>query len=350
MKSSQKQKGIFTILLLVGGAAFFLSIHFLLYLYLPFQKEETHKIVDIPDGAHMRVVADLLAREGLIQYKEYFIVLGKLTQTEKNIHPGEYDFHTRMLPLDILTLLRKGKIIQYEVSIPEGYTSYMIADLLEEKRLANRNEFIRLVHDPVFIQTLNLNARSLEGYLFPSTYFFPRRIKTEEILKKMVSTFNQEYTPEIDEAAGRLRMSRHEVVTLASIIERETALDEERPWVSAVFHNRLDKNIPLQSDPTVVYEMKGYNGRITKKMLLTKTPYNTYRLKGLPEGPISNPGKKSLLAAVHPAPVNYLYFVSKNDRTHHFSSTLQEHNRAVAKYQRRVKKEKKGEIDKRLSS
>lgn len=333
MSASLKQKGGFTLLLLIGGAVLFLSIHLLLYLYLPFQKEETHKIVDIPDGAHMRVVADLLAREGLIQYKEYFIVLGKLTQTEKSIHPGEYDFHTRMLPLDILALLRKGKIIQYEVSIPEGYSSYMIADLLQEKRLADRDVFLRLVHDRAFIQSLNLNMKSLEGYLFPSTYFFPRRIKTEEILKKMVTTFNQEYTPDIDEAAGQLKMSRHDVVTLASIIERETGANEERLWVSAVFHNRLKNKIPLQSDPTVVYEMKGYNGKITKKMLLTKTPYNTYRLKGLPEGPIANPGKRSLLAAVHPAPVNYLYFVSKNNGTHYFSTSLKEHNRAVVKYQ-----------------
>lgn len=333
MGSSIRQKGFFTLFLLLGAVFLFFSIHILLYLYLPYQSEETHKIVDIPDGAHMRVVADLLAREGLIHYKEYFIILGKLTQTEKSIHPGEYDFHTRMLPLDILALLRKGKIIQYEVSIPEGYTSAMIADLLADKKLADRDVFLRLVRDPAFIQTLNLNVKSLEGYLFPSTYFFPRRIKTEEIIKKLVTTFLQEYTTDIDEAATQLKMSRHEVVTLASIIERETGMEEERGWVSAVFHNRLSRNIPLQSDPTVIYDMKGYNGKITRKMLKTKTPYNTYRLKGLPEGPISNPGKKSLLAAVHPAPVDYLYFVSKNNGTHYFSSSLKEHNRAVRLYQ-----------------
>jgi len=333
MSSSINQKGFFSLLLLLGGIFLFFSIHLLLYLYMPFQKEEVHKIVDIPDGAHMRVVADLLAKEGLIHYKEYFIVLGKLTQTEKSIHPGEYDFHTRMLPLDILALLRKGKIIQYEVSIPEGYSSYMIADLLEEKRLADKEVFLQLVHDQSFIQSLNLNVKSLEGYLFPSTYFFPRRIKTEEIIKKMVSTFIQEYSPDIDEAAAQLKMSRHEVVTLASIIEREAGLEEERRWVSAVFHNRLKKNIPLQSDPTVTYEMKGFSGKITKKMLLTKTPYNTYRIKGLPEGPIDNPGKKSLLAAVHPAPVDFLYFVSKNNGTHYFSTSLKEHNKAVKRYQ-----------------
>jgi UPF0755 protein len=333
MSSSLKQKGFFSLLLFLGGIFLFFSIHLLLYLYLPFQKEEFHKIIDIPDGAHMRVVADLLAKEGLIHYKEYFILFGKLTQTEKSIHPGEYDFNTRMLPLDILALLRKGKIIQYEVSIPEGYSSYMIADLLEEKGLADRDVFLRLCHDQAFIQSLNLNVKSLEGYLFPSTYFFPRRIKTEEIIKKMVSIFLQSYSPDIDQAAVQFKMSRHEVVTLASIIERETGLEEERNLVSAVFHNRLNKNIPLQSDPTVIYEIKGYTGRITKKMLLTKTPYNTYRLKGLPEGPISNPGRKSLLAAVHPATVDYLYFVSKNNGTHYFSTTLKEHNQAVRRYQ-----------------
>ncbi|MBI1823806.1 MAG: endolytic transglycosylase MltG [Nitrospirae bacterium] len=333
MSSSLKQRGFFSLLLLLGGIFLFLAIHLLLYLYLPFQTEEFHKIIDIPDGAHMRVVADLLAKEGLIHYKEYFIVLGKLTQTEKSIHPGEYDFNSRMLPLDILALLRKGKIIQYEVSIPEGFSSPLIADLLAEKGLANKEVFLRLCHDPAFIQSLNVSEKSLEGYLFPSTYFFPRRIKTEEIIKKMVSVFFQAYTPDIEQAAAQLKMSRHQVVTLASIIERETGLEEERNWVSAVFHNRLNKNIPLQSDPTVIYDIKGYAGRITKKMLLTKTPYNTYRLKGLPEGPISNPGRKSLLAAVHPASVDYLYFVSKNNGTHHFSTTLKEHNKAVRRYQ-----------------
>ncbi|MHB8482207.1 MAG: endolytic transglycosylase MltG [Nitrospiria bacterium] len=329
-----KKKGVFSFFLLAGGAFIFLSIHILLYLYLPSQNEEIHKIVDIPDGTHMRVVADLLYKEGLITNKEYFIILGKLTFTEKNIHPGEYDFHTRMLPQEILNLLKKGKIIQYEVSIPEGYTSYDIADLLEEKKLAVREDFVRLIHDPEFIRTLHLNVSSLEGYLFPSTYFFPRRIKTREIIKKMVDTFIQEYTPDIEAAAAQMNMTQQEVVTLASMIERETSADEERDWVSAVFHNRLKKNIPLQSDPTVVYEMKDYSGKITRKMLLTKTPYNTYKLKGLPAGPISNPGKKSLLAAVHPASVEYLYFVSKNNGTHYFSYSLTEHHKAVKLFQK----------------
>ncbi|MBI1820246.1 MAG: endolytic transglycosylase MltG [Nitrospirae bacterium] len=334
MDKSFKKKGVFSFFLLVGVAFLFLSIHVLLYLYLPPQDQEIHKIIDIPDGAHMRVVADLLHREGLIKNKEYFIILGKLTLTEKNIHPGEYDFHTRMLPQEILNLLKKGKIIQYEVSIPEGYTSYHIADLLEEKKLGNRDDFIRLVHDPELIHTLHLNVESLEGYLFPSTYFFPRRIKTEDIIKKMVTTFFQEYTPDIQEAAQQMKLTQQEIVTLASIIERETNSDEERAWVSAVFHNRLKKNIPLQSDPTVIYEMKGYTGKITKKMLLTKTPYNTYKLKGLPAGPISNPGKRSLEAAVHPAAVEYLYFVSKNNGTHYFSTSLKEHNKAVHLFQK----------------
>lgn len=318
------------------GAVFALSVHFLLYLYLPMDREERHKIVDIPDGANMRVVAELLTKEGLIEHQDYFILLGKLTLTERNIHPGEYDFHSRMLPLEILNLLRRGKIIQYEVSIPEGWSSYMIADLLQEKTLANRATFLHLIHDPVLIQSLNLNEKSLEGYLFPSTYFFPKRIKTEDIIRKMVNTFKQEYSSDIELSAGKYRMTQHDVVTLASIIEKETGVDDERGWVSAVFHNRLEKHIPLQSDPTVVYEVKEYNGKITKKMLLTKTPYNTYRIPGLPVGPIANPGKKSMLAAVHPASVEYLYFVAKGNGTHHFSTTLKEHNKAVNTYQKKV--------------
>ncbi len=334
MTPALKRKGGFSVFLLLGGLFVFLAIHLVLYLYIPPANEETHKIVDIPDGAHMRIVANLLAKEGLIHYKEYFILLGKLTLTEKSIHPGEYDFHTRMLPLDILSLLRRGKIIQHEISFPEGYTSYQMADLLDEKKLSDRETFIQLVHDPALIQSLHLNVKSLEGYLFPSTYFFPRRIKSEEIIRKMVSTFFLEYTPDLEDAANQLKMSQREVVILASIIERESNVDGEREWVSAVFHNRLKKNIPLQSDPTVIYEMKNYSGKITKKLLRTKTPFNTYTLRGLPAGPISNPGKKSLLAAVHPASVDYLYFVSKNNGYHYFSTSLREHNRAVKFYQK----------------
>jgi UPF0755 protein len=178
----------------------------------------------------------------------------------------------------------------------------------------------------------------LEGYLFPDTYHLLREMDPEEVIQMMVHQFRKVFGPDFARWASELGISEREVVILASIIEKETSLSEEKPLVSAVFHNRLRKKIPLQSDPTVIYGIKNFNGNLTKQDLMRPTPYNTYVIAGLPPTPICNPGKDSLLAAVHPAPVSYLYFVSKNDGSHYFSSAIEEHNRAVWKYQKYPRK------------
>jgi UPF0755 protein len=182
---------------------------------------------------------------------------------------------------------------------------------------------------------LGVNATTLEGYLYPDTYNFPRFTKPEEILRTMVARFHQFFTPEVKAQAAALNMTEHEVVTLASIIEKETGQEDERPLIAAVFQNRLKKKYPLQSDPTVIYDIPNFDGNLTRAQLTTSTPFNTYMHPGLPPGPIANPGIKSILAALHPAPVSYLYFVSKNDGSHQFSSTLTEHNQAVHHYQKK---------------
>jgi UPF0755 protein len=240
-----------------------------------------------------------------------------------------------MLPLVIFVLKKSGRVVQYEITIPEGYTLAQISRVVEEKRLARSDEFIRRATDPVFLQSLGYDTDSLEGYLYPESYYFSKRVGSEGILRALVKRFEAVYTPEMEKRAEEIGMTRLEVVTLASIIEKETSVEEERPVVSAVFHNRIKKKIPLQSDPTVIYGLPHFNGNLTRKNLKNRSPYNTYRVKGLPPGPIANPGKASLWAALNPAPVEYLYFVSKNDGTHYFSKTLTEHNRAVQKYQRR---------------
>jgi UPF0755 protein len=322
-------------LLLIGTVFLFVVVQEVTFLYIPPDRERVQKVLEIPEGTTLRETARLFFKNGLITSVESFVVVGKLLAVERRIIPGEYAFHTQMLPLEIIGLIKSGRVVQYEITIPEGYTLAQISRVVEEKRLARSDEFIRQATDPVFLQLLGYDTDSLEGYLYPESYYFSKRVGSEGILRALVKRFEAVYTPEMEKRAEEIGMTRLEVVTLASIIEKETSVEEERPVVSAVFHNRIKKKIPLQSDPTVIYGLPHFNGNLTRKNLKNRSPYNTYRVKGLPPGPIANPGKASLWAALNPAPVEYLYFVSKNDGTHYFSKTLTEHNRAVQKYQRR---------------
>ena len=289
----------------------------------------------IPPDASFTTVAGLLAQKGLLASPFWFRVLGKVQGVERKIQPGEYDLHTRMRPPEILDALIKGKVVQYSVLVPEGFTAAQVATLLKDAGLADEAVIMGLVRNPGFAKSLGVNAATLEGYLYPDTYNFPRHTPPEEILKTMVGKFHQVFTPEVKARAAALNMTEHEVVTLASIIEKETGQEDERPLIAAVFQNRLRKKYPLQSDPTVIYDIPNFDGNLTRAQLTTSTPYNTYMHAGLPPGPIANPGGKSILAALHPAPVSYLYFVSKNDGSHQFSSTLEEHNQAVHQYQKK---------------
>ena len=320
-----------TALLLIGGVAWYAHRS----LDLPPEDIETHRVLVVPPDASFRTVAELLAEEGLVISPFWFRVLGKVQGAERKIKPGEYDFHTRMRPPEILDALIKGKVIQYSILVPEGLTAAQIARLLHEGGVADEAAIMGLVRDPAFVKSLGVKAPTLEGYLFPDTYLFPRNARPEEILKTMVNGFRRVFTAEVQARASELNMTEREVLTLASIIEKETGQEDERPIIAAVFQNRLKKKYPLQSDPTVIYDIPNFDGNLTRAQLTTATPSNTYMHPGLPPGPIANPGIKSILAALHPAPVSYLYFVSKNDGSHQFSSTLAEHNRAVHFYQKK---------------
>ena|SRR5581483_12001070 len=292
-------------------------------------------MVEIPAGASFKQVAALLYQQHLIASRFGFLLVGKLLGAERKIHPGEYALHPAMRPIDIINTLASGRIVLHPVTIPEGYSIAQIADLLAEKRLVDRKEFIALAHDAAFIKTLGLDVPSLEGYLFPNTYQFPKHTSARDIMTAMVAEWDRVWTPELRSRAKDINLSVHEVLTLASVIEKETGVDSERELVAGVFHNRLRKRIPLQSDPTVIYGLSDFDGNLRKRDLALDTPYNTYRHAGLPPGPIANPGERSIHAALYPVPSSYLYFVSRNDGTHQFSSTLTEHNHAVDKYQRR---------------
>ena len=295
-------------------------------------------IVEIAEGSSLSDVAERLHRQKLIKSDWAFVWLGRLEGLDRKIISGEYEFHGGMAPSTILEKIIRGEVLQHTVTIPEGFAMSQIADLLHERRLADRDAFLRFAKDRAFIQTLSLSVDTLEGYLFPDTYRFARHMKPERLIEAMVAKFKQTVSEEDHGRAAELDLSLHEVMTLASVIEKETAKPDERTLISGVFHNRLQKDIPLQSDPTVIYAVHGFDGNLRKKDLSIDSPYNTYLVVGLPPGPIANPGRAAIHAALYPEPTEYLYFVSRNDGSHEFSTTLAEHNRAVRKYQLRQRR------------
>jgi UPF0755 protein len=304
----------------------------------PVLSESDHpanKIVVISEGATFLQAAALLEREQLIRSRSAFVILGKFQEADRKIQPGEYELNAAMLPADILSKLLAGRVLLHTVTIPEGYTVNQIADVLDEQRITSRAEFLRLASDRSFIKTLGISAETVEGYLFPDTYRFARGTPAKDVMRTMVEQLVRVMTEEWQARAKEMNLTIHHVLTLASVIEKETGSGDERPHISSVFHNRLRKRIPLQSDPTVIYGLPNFDGNLRKKDLLHASPYNTYRWAGLPPGPIASPGADSIRAALYPATSKYLYFVSRNDGTHHFSATLMEHNRAVEKYQKR---------------
>jgi len=293
------------------------------------------KVIVIPDGATFQFVASLLEREQLIKSRHAFIILGKAQSADRKVHAGEYELNPGMSPPEILSKLRSGQVVLHPLTIPEGLTLVQIAELVSQQGFADRAEFIRLAKDRAFIASLDIQAETLEGYLYPNTYKFPRAAKAREVLVAMVEQLRLAVGPDLLARMQELKMTMHATLTLASVIEKETGVGGDRSDISAVFHNRLKRHIPLQSDPTVIYGLPAFDGNLRKNDLSSPSPYNTYRVQGLPPGPIASPGIQSIRAALYPSDSHALYFVSRNDGTTQFSKTLAEHNQAVEKYQKR---------------
>jgi len=321
--------GILTVIVGLLGLLVFLEFN------RPLGSAPPPQIVDIPPGTGFTQVAHLLHEKRLLGQEWFFQLLGRVQQLDRKIIPGEYELHAGMRPTELLAKLVEGDVYQHSVTIPEGYNVVQIADILEQKGLADKDAILRLNRDSAFIASVDIKAPSLEGYLFPDTYRFPRYTPPEFIVRTFVSRFHEMVTPELLAQAKSMGMTLQEVLTLASVVEKETGLASERPLVSGVFHNRLRQNIPLQSDPTVIYALEYFDGNIRKADLSVNSPYNTYRVRGLPPGPIANPGLAAIQAALYPTPSDFVYFVSRNDGSHKFSATLAEHNKAVDRYQRR---------------
>ena len=288
----------------------------------------------IEKGMTLKQVAYRLAESQLVRGPSSFRLLAYLQSKQDQIKAGEFRLSSAMTPMQILERVTSGRSILYPVTIPEGYRITEIAALLSRKGMADEAEFIDATRDRSLIESLGGTMKTLEGYLFPDTYFFSKDAGAHNIVKTMLDTFaKQALKPQYLQRAREIGFSFHDIVTLASLIEKETGDERERGLISAVFHNRLKKNMRLQCDPTVIYVIENFDGNLRKKDLAIDSPYNTYRYGGLPPGPIASPGLESIKAALYPAPVNHIYFVSRQDGSHEFSSTLAAHNRAVRKYQ-----------------
>lgn len=293
----------------------------------------TPRVVFIKPKTGVHEIAQALQEAGVIRSGWAFLAIAYLQGSITRLQSGEYEFFVGMPLREVLRKLEAGRVITHQVTIPEGFTAREIAQLFASEKLVDAERFLGLAQDPAFVQELGIEALGLEGYLFPDTYRLTRGMGEEEILRIMVARLRQVVPQDLADRARAVDLDLHGAITLASLIEREARLQRERPIISAVFHNRLRRKMPLQSDPTAVYGLPSASRRITAADLQRKSPYNTYLAVGLPPGPIASPGLSSIMAAVSPAKVNYLYFVSRNDGSHAFSRTLQEHSRAVAIYQ-----------------
>lgn len=293
----------------------------------------------VPEGVTLRWIADSLEDQGLIRSGTLFIAMGKLLLSEKEIMAGEYIFPPKRNLFDILLAFKYGRVNYRKITIPAGFNIDQIGKMLESEGLMDEVTFWQLTRDRDLIELLGPYASNgvsnLEGFLYPDTYYFFRGGNPKKMARKMVLRFKEVFGPELEERASQLNMTVKDVIALASLIEKEAVIEEERPLISAVFHNRLKRNMPLQSDPTVIYALgSSFDGDLKREHLTLKSSYNTYTRRGLPPGPIGNPGIESIRAALYPTDVDYLYFVSKNDGTHHFSDNFKEHDKAVAIYQK----------------
>ena len=290
------------------------------------------RIVEIPAHQGVVSIAQQLREADVLRSPEAFVALSALRGSARALRAGEYEFPRGTTTVGALRLLESGKVRLHLVLHPEGATVAELARALEQQQLAHAADVTRVASDPAFLRSLGVEAPSLEGYLFPDTYHFAKGMTPEQILSRMVQRLRTKLSPDLLTRARERRLDVHQLLTLASIIEREAVVQEERPLISAVFWNRLQVGMPLQADPTVQYAVGKERRALTRADLATDHPYNTYVRPGLPPGPIASPGLSAIEAALEPAPVKYLYFVASDDHHHHFSTTIAEHNAAVARY------------------
>lgn len=292
--------------------------------------------VDIPARTPTAEIGRRLIDAGVVRDEVVFRIALWWTGESRNLQAGEYRFDQPVTPLEVIDRLARGEVYTRRITFPEGLTIQEMARIYESQGFGAEREFIQAAGDAALIKDLDPQARDLEGYLFPETYALPRRTAASRLVALMVDRFRATFTDDMRRRAEEQNLTTRQVVTLASLVEKETGKADERPLVAAVYRNRLRIGMGMQADPTVIYALQKagrYDGNIRREDLAVDSPYNTYRYRGLPPGPIAAPGKASLEATLMPADVEYLYFVSRNDGSHVFASTLSEHNKNVREYQ-----------------
>jgi UPF0755 protein len=294
------------------------------------------RFVEIPPGTSVAAIGYRLVEAGVIRDRLAYRYALWRTGAGRDLKAGEYRFDRPMTPIEVVRTIQRGEVYLRPVTFPEGLTIAEMAAIYERAGFGRAAEFAEAARRRDLVAALDPAAEDLEGYLFPDTYALPRRAGAEEVVRLMVRRFERAFDAPLREEAARRGLTVRQAVTLASLVEKETGRPDERPLVAAVYHNRLRVGMPLQCDPTVIYALQRdgrWSGNLRREDLRIDSPYNTYRYPGLPPGPIAAPGRASLEAAVRPAEVPYLYFVSRNDGSHVFATTLVEHNRNVRQYQ-----------------
>ena len=321
------------VVLLVGGAVVFLYLR-VNQAYRGYGSVE--QFVELPTGAGSTAIGQRLVASGVVRDVATFRTAIWLSGQGRHLKAGEYRFDRAMTPIEVIDKIARGDVYVITITFPEGLTAAEMAAIFESHGIGSASSFEDAARNASLVHSFDSDAKDLEGYLFPETYSLSRHADAAKLVALMVARFDHVFTPALREAAAARHLSIRQAVTLASIVEKETARGDERPLVAAVYSTRLRIGMPLQCDPTVIYALTRagrYAGNIHKADLSIDSPYNTYRYPGLPPGPIASPGRASLEAAVQPATADYLYFVSRNDGSHVFARTLEEHNRNVQKYQ-----------------
>ena len=333
MKEDKRGDRIFAIGLFSGLVLLYLVLRLYGAFLLPIETSGVPRYIHVPKGSSAEEIANKLVAHGILRNRFYFLIATKIMRAEKDLKFGEYELYAGMAPIAAVRKLTAGNTLARRLTVPEGLTISQIGQRLERDGLVSKDVFVAQTRSAELRTVLGVRNDTVEGFLFPDTYYITEGENPDNLVRMMVNRFEEVYRQEFEASSASGEYDVFDIVTIASIVEKEAFLDSEKPLIAGVVYNRLRKNMRLYCDVTVQYALNKFGRRLTYADLESDSPFNTYTHHGLPPGPICNPGRASLRAALHPEQTDYLYFVSKNNGTHQFSGTLAEHNRAVRKYQ-----------------